>query len=165
MSEAAAKLGRKIKSGKLFEIVVVVILILVVAVIVFTTFMDRETSGEISGDSADYVQELETRLSKVLSKMEGAGEVSVFVTVASEGEKVLAMETVEKEDGTVTTTPILSGGEPIVLEELMPEITGMLIVAEGANDLNVRFNLLEAAASVLNINQSIIKVYTMGGNS
>lgn len=165
MSEAAAKLGRKIKSGKLFEIVVVVILILVVAVIVFTTLTDRETSGEISGDSADYVQELETRLSKVLSKMEGAGEVSVFVTVASEGEKVLAMETVEREDGTVTTTPILSGGEPIVLEELMPEITGVLIVAEGANDLNVRFNLLEAAASVLNINQSIIKVYTMGGNS
>ena len=162
MSEAAAKLGRKIKSGKLFEIVVVVILILVVAVIVFTTLTDRETSGS---DSADYVQELETRLSKVLSKMEGAGEVSVFVTVASEGEKVLAVETVEEEDGTVTTTPILSGGEPIVLEELMPEITGVLIVAEGANDLNVRFNLLEAAASVLNINQSIIKVYTMGGNS
>ena len=165
MSEAAAKLGRKIKSGKLFEIVVVVILILVVAVIVFTTLTDRETSGEMSSDSADYVQELETRLSKVLSKMEGAGEVSVFVTVASEGEKVLAVETEQGEDGTVTTTPILSGGEPIVLEELMPEITGVLIVAEGANDLSVRFNLLEAAASVLNINQSIIKVYTMGGNS
>lgn len=165
MSEAAAKLGRKIKSGKLFEVVVVVILILVVAVIVFTTLTDRETSDETGGDSADYVQELEGRLSKVLSKMEGAGEVSVFVTVASEGEKVLAVETVQSEDGTVTTTPILSGGEPVVLEELMPEITGVLIVAEGANDLNVRFNLLEAAASVLNINQSIIKVYTMGGNS
>ena len=163
MSEAAAKLGRKIKSGKLFEIIVVVILILVVAVIVFTTLTDRETSAETGGDSADYVQELEGRLSKVLSKMEGAGEVSVFVT--SEGEKVLAVETVQSEDGTVTTTPILSGGEPVVLEELMPEITGVLIVAEGANDLNVRFNLLEAAASVLNINQSIIKVYTMGGNS
>lgn len=165
MSESAAKLGRKIKSGKLFEIIVVVILILVVAVIVFTTLTDRETSAETGGDSADYVQELEGRLSKVLSKMEGAGEVSVFVTVASEGEKVLAVETVQSEDGTVTTTPILSGGEPVVLEELMPEITGVLIVAEGANDLNVRFNLLEAAASVLNINQSIIKVYTMGGNS
>lgn len=166
MSETAAKLGQKIKSGKLFEIVVVVILILVVAVIVFTTLTDKDASAaEMNGDSADYVQELETRLSKVLSKMEGAGEVSVFVTVASDGEKVLAVETVQSEDGTVTTTPILSGGEPVILEELMPEITGVLIVAEGANDLNVRFNLLEATASVLNINQSIIKVYTMGGNS
>lgn len=165
MSEAAAKLGQKIKSGKLFEVVVVVILILVVAVIVFTTLTDKDTAADTVGDPADYAQGLETRLSKVLSKMEGSGEVSVFITVASEGEKVLAVETVQSEDGTVTTTPILSGGEPVVLEELMPEITGVLIVAEGANDLNVRFNLLEAAASVLNINQSIIKVYTMGGNS
>lgn len=38
----------------------------------------------------------------------------------------------------------------------------MLIVADGADDLNVRFNLLEAAASVLDIDQSIIKVYTRG---
>ena len=56
--------------------------------------------------------------------------------------------------------PVLSGGEVIVLEELNPEITGVLIVAEGADNLSVRFALLEAAASVLNINQSLIKVYT-----
>ncbi len=163
MSEAA-KLGQKIKSGKFFEIVVVIILILVVAAIVFTTFTEKDASKDAEG-SAAYERELEARLGEVLSKMAGAGEVSVFVTVASEGEKVLAVETEQAEDGTVTTTPILSGGEPIVLEERKPEITGVLIVAEGADDLNVRFNLLEAAASVLNINQSIIKVYTMGGNS
>ena len=89
--------------------------------------------------------------------------MEVFLTVASEGEKVIAVETSESADGTITTTPVFSGGEPVILEELMPEITGVLIVAEGADDLGVRFDLIEASASVLNINQSIIKVYTMGG--
>ena len=105
---------------------------------------------------------MQTKLAKVLSRIEGAGEVEVFLTVASEGEKVVATESVESSDGTVTTSPVFSGGEPVILEVLTPEITGVLIVAEGADDLGVRFNLIEATASVLNINQSIIKVYTMG---
>ena len=77
---------------------------------------------------------------------------------------VVATETTEHADGSVTTSPVLSGGEPIVLEECLPAVTGVLIVAEGADDLSVRFNLLEAAASVLDINQSLIKVYTKGGS-
>ena len=77
---------------------------------------------------------------------------------------MVATETTEHADGSVTTSPVLSGGEPIVLEECLPAVTGVLIVAEGADDLSVRFNLLEAAASVLDINQSLIKVYTKGGS-
>ncbi len=160
MSEAAGW-KQKLRSGKVLEIIVVVILIAVVAFIVYGAFTDK-TAEESAAE--DYAQELETRLSAVLSKIDGAGEVSVVVTVASDGEKILAMETSEAADGTVTSEPVFAGGEPIVLEELKPEIAGVLIVAEGADDLNVRFNLLEAVASVLNINQSIIKVYTMGGN-
>ena len=95
--------------------------------------------------------------------MEGAGNVEVVINARSEGELVLAMETTVNEDGSVTTKPVLVNGEVVVLEEKFPEITGVLIVSEGANDLGVRFSLLEAAASVLNINQSIIKVYTKGG--
>ena len=73
---------------------------------------------------------------------------------------MIATEKIINEDGSVTETPLLSGGEVVVLEEKNPEITGVLIVAEGADDLNVRFNLLEATASVLDIDQSIVKVYT-----
>lgn len=156
---AAGKIRSKFNSGKLFEVIAVVALILAVVVIVFTTFTDKETVNAESGSEA-YAAELESRLSAVLSQMRGAGEVAVFVTVASEGEKVIATETTVAEDGSVTETPVLSGGEVVVLEEKYPEITGVLIVAEGADDLNVRFNLLEAAASVLDIDQSIVKVYT-----
>lgn len=160
MRELLAKLKAKAAGGKLLEIILVVILIAVAAIIVISSL------GGGGGDttSDDYARQLEARLSQVLSQMEGAGKVEAFITVRSDGALVVATETVENPDGSVTTSPVLSGGEPIILEECNPEITGVLIVAEGADDLSVRFNLLEATASVLNINQSLIKVYTKGGS-
>ena len=158
MSGATAKIRERVKTGKLLEVVIVIILLVIVAAIVLMGFDKKTEQAE-----GDYARELEQRLSAVLSRIEG--EVAIFITVGSDGEKVLASESIVAQDGTVTTIPVFSGGEPVVLEEKSPEITGVLIVSEGAYDLSVRFNLLEATASVLNINQSIIKVYTMGGNS
>ncbi len=157
MNDVLEKVKTKTKSGKVFEILIVVILALVVAVIVITSFRDNEEPDNVS---EEYVRQMERRLASVLSSMEGVGSVEIFMTVSSEGKTVIATESVVGEDGSVTTKPVFSGGDPIVLEECKPEITGVLIVADGADDLTVRFNLLEATASVLNINQSIIKVYT-----
>lgn len=150
-------LRAKLRSGKILEILVVIVLVVIVLVIVLSTFGEKDTQEKTAEET--YALQLSAQLEEVLSQIEGAGNVKVMITVASEGETVLATETIENADGSVTTQPILVGGEVVVLEEKNPEITGVLIVADGANDLNVRFNLLEAAASVLNINQSIIKVY------
>ena len=133
-----------------------VLLLIVVAVLLLSSLSPKDA------DSADFAQTMQTKLAKVLSRIEGAGEVEVFLTVASEGEKVVATESVGKLGRNGDDVARVSGGEPVILEVLTPEITGVLIVAEGADDLGVRFNLIEATASVLNINQSIIKVYTMG---
>ena len=157
MNDVLEKVKTKTKSGKVFEILIVVILALVVAVIVITSFRDNEEPDNVS---EEYVRQMERRLASVLSSMEGVGSVEIFMTVSSEGKTVIATESVVGEDGSVTTKPVFSGGDPIVLEECKPEITGVLIVADGADDLTVRFNLLEATASVLYINHSIIKVYS-----
>lgn len=152
---------KKFRFGKLPEILAIALFVLAVAAVLLVSFR----SGDESADtySADYISVLEEKLSKTLSQMDGAGNVEVVINARSEGELVLAMETTVNEDGSITTKPVLVNGEVVVLEEKYPEITGVLIVSEGANDLSVRFSLLEAAASVLNINQSIIKVYTKGG--
>lgn len=153
----AGKIRAKLNSGKLLEIIAVIALIAAVVLIVLMNFSGENKTVNASGE--DYAASLETRLASVLSQMRGAGNVYVFITIDSEGEKVIATESTVNADGSVTETPVLSGGEVIVLEEKNPEITGVLIVAEGADDLNVRFNLLEATASVLDIDQSIVKVY------
>ena len=162
MSESVvSKVGARLKGGKVLEVAVVLLLAVVVAAVLFCAVRG---GGEETPSSQEYADVLGGRLASILSQIEGAGEVDVLVTVESDGEKVIATETTVEEDGTVVTVPVFSGGEVVVLEEKNPAITGVLIVAEGANNLDVRFSLLEAAASVLNINQSIIKVYTKGGS-
>ena len=156
------KIKAKLKSGKALEIFAIVIFAAVVVAVLLFSFRNNEPAANAAEEN--YISVLETKLSKALSEISGVGTVQVVITAESEGEQVLAMETVVNEDGSVTTRPVLVNGEVVVIEEKNPEITGVLIVAEGADNLGVRFNLLEAAASVLNINQSIIQVYTKGGN-
>lgn len=151
---------KKLKSGRLLEIMVVVIIVVIVAIVLYNFLTKRDDGGE--NVSADYETALEAQLGAVLSDIEGAGEVSVMISFSDEGETVIATETKVLEDGTVVTAPILVDGEVVVLEVKKPEISGVLIVAEGADDLSVRFDLLSAAASVLDINQSLIKVYARG---
>ena len=157
MSDVLEKVKGKAKSGKWLEIFAVLLLVAVVVAILLSAWGGN---GEENDGGSDYAERIEKRLAQVLSQMDGAGAVDVLITVRSEGTLVLATEDTVGEDGSVTTSPVFSGGKPVVLEECNPEITGVLIVAQGADDLNVRFSLLEAAASVLNIDQSLIKVYT-----
>lgn len=159
MGDVQEKIKGKVRGGKWLEILAVALLAVTVVAILLSAWGGE---SEEAADGSGYAERVEQRLAQVLSKIDGAGSVDVFVSVRSDGTVVIATESVVGEDGSVTTSPVLSGGEPIVLEECNPEITGVLIVADGADDLNVRFNLLEAAASVLDIDQSIIKVYTRG---
>ena len=162
MNDSAASGKKKLRFGKLPEIMAIAIFALVVAAVLLITLRSGDTAAA-GGTEVSYVEVLEEKLSSALSQIEGAGNVEVVINARSEGELILAMETTVNEDGSVTTEPALVNGEVVVLEEKYPEITGVLIVSEGANDLSVRFSLLEAAASVLDINQSIIKVYTKVG--
>lgn len=162
MSEAtSAKALKKLKSGRILEIMIVLIIVVIVAIVLYN-FLSGRKKTETEETAADYGSELEGELAKVLSAIDGAGDVSVMISFSDDGERVIAMETTTSADGTVVTAPVLIDGEVVVLEERKPEISGVLIVAAGANDLRVRFDILSAAASVLNINQSLIKVYTKG---
>ena len=53
-------------------------------------------------------------------------------------------------DGSVTS--------PIVTIELLPKITGVLIVASGASDIKLKTTLINATASVLSVNISNVEV-------
>ena len=160
MSEPANGQKKKLRFSKLPEILAIAVFVLAVAAVLLFSLKGSSAPEEAA---ADYIGILEGKLASALSRIEGAGDVDVVINARSEGELVLAMETTVNEDGSVTTKPVLDNGEVVVLEEKFPEITGVLIVSAGANDLGVRFSLLEAAASVLDINQSLIKVYTKEG--
>ena len=134
--------------------------ILLFSFILFDSFGLRSSSNE---DSDDYVSTLEDRLGNTLSQIKGAGKVSVVITVAGSNKTVIATDVVTVKDGEqlkVTETPVLVGGKVVVLNELYPEIIGVLIVSEGADNLSVKMNLLSAATTLLTVDESKIHILT-----
>lgn len=177
---------KKLKSIKNIEIVVAVLIISLMFLIYFSTLgKGSEGSSKSSASVTDiqytsasqYVKELEARLENTLSKIQGAGQVSVVITISSSSELIIAktIETNKKTDSTtqngVTTKtenveiiekPIIidgkNGDEPIVLLEVMPKIAGIVVVAEGATDVNVKLNILKAIQALLTIPSGNIEI-------
>ena len=150
----------KFKNLKL-EYVVVIILLIGIVVASVTVFGGRKSSESGESDTFKYVSEMETKLEKVLSKVEGAGKVSVVITVSTGIMTDIAKEeksVTENGKTTVSTSPVLVSGKPIVLREIFPEITGVLIVAKGAGDIRVKMSLLDAATTTLGITCDKIQI-------
>ena len=115
-----------------------------------------DNKGEIS---IDYEKDLE----EILSHISGVGNVEVMVTYSSSFEKSVAYEKNlnknEKKDGDNTvinetssqTNVVLSSGEPFITKEIYPEIKGVVVVADGADDVLVKENIKNAVTTALNI--------------
>ncbi len=154
----------KLKNDKKAQYFVVGVLIVVAVAVVLLSYLGKPSSSVNVENGSDYAAVLEKKLSETLSEVEGAGRVSVVITVESEMETVLAMETIVKEtaEGIETIeTPIVVNGKTIVLKELYPKVTGVLIVAEGAKSIAVLNKIQQATVSLLNINVNCIEILSM----
>lgn len=80
---------------------------------------------------------LEERLAAVLRQVDGAGEVSVVVTLASRGRTEYAASA--------------SGGQLPVVESGLPTVQGVLVVADGADDVAVCRALSDAVVGLLDV--------------
>lgn len=151
----------KLLKNKYSKFIVPIILVIVVIVILFNTSGLFTTNVGIEDD---YASILENKLCQTLSQVDGAGKVSVVITVESEMETVLAMKktVTETVNGTeIEETPILVNGKTVVLKELYPKIIGVLIVAEGAKNIAVLSKIQQATVSLLDINVNQIEILTM----
>lgn len=131
-------------------------------------------------EESDYVRNLENQLSTVLSQIDGAGKVSVMITLKTGTEIIPAKdETISdkttNEKDTEGGTRIINeqntsdkvvfmneqGGasEPLVLKEINPQIKGVIIVAEGAKDPKVKLKLTEAVQTVLDVPAYRVSVF------
>ncbi len=159
-----AFLKKLLSSKKNKTIIIVLLIVILVLSLVFSNIKKNVNSKENIVVAPDYQSEMEQRLSKTLSKVEGAGKVSVIINLKSGMQTVIAMETTvtETKDGRITVeTPVIVNGKTIVLKELYPEINGVIIVAEGAKNISVYNKLLQATMSLFNIKADKIEILTM----
>lgn len=159
--EKKFSLWERMKNKKFLEYGLIFILVLAVFVFVLATFSDSSDKTVSAEDSVgQYVERLEAKLSSVLSAVEGAGKVDVIISVEEGMETVYAYETVTKGE-TTTQTPVLVGGKPVIVKEIYPPVTGVLIVAQGAGSISVMRKLQQATISLLNVDIQQIEILTM----
>ena len=105
----------------------------------------KETTEEIS---------LERRLEEILSGVKGAGKVDVLVVYKDDGKESIAMNTEysEDSDGRVKsqkTAVMSSGKEAVVVSKSIPQVQGVIVIAQGAEDENIRKSLKAAVEAAL----------------
>ncbi len=149
----------KLKKIKFEYLLVIGLVIAVVAVALYT--FNGKSDEKNTESSCEYLSVLERKLSETLSKIEGAGDVSVVITAKSGVTTEIAEDkktTTEGDKVTSTSSPVLVGGKPIILREIYPEIIGVVIVAKGGGNLTVKSALLDAATTALGVSCDKIQI-------
>ena len=96
----------------------------------------------------------------VVENIEGCGKVAVAISHDAYEEKVYAYEKDKNPDGTEISTVVLVKGEPLVIKTLPPNILGVVIVAEGADNPIIKMKIKEVVVTLLDVDVSKVQVFT-----
>ncbi|MGN1221633.1 MAG: hypothetical protein ACI4TT_00180 [Christensenellales bacterium] len=142
------KIVKKIKQNKHIGLIVVVIFVLILLLILFSDFNFNTSKMEMLETSTystyyQYAETLENKLKNVLGKIKGVGNIEVMVSLDNNSLNASNSNTSSDEQSL----------------EILPNISGVVIVSSGASDINVKLNLLTATQTLLDIAQNKIQIY------
>ena len=132
---------KKIKKPEII-LAVIVIAVVIVAYILYS-------SGSFTGTSAQKTSstDTESRLEEILSKINGVGKVKVMIYYENSLNN--------SEDSSISfNSSYFSSSNNY-------EIKGVLVVAEGADNMEVKVQILRAVETLLSINADCIEIFTM----
>ncbi len=183
LKEIILSKARIISDKKRVNLLIIIITITAIIFLIFNgsskeNIEDRaNTENSIAEENInqdEYIKGLELRLTETLKKIKGAGEVAVFICIESGDEKVLATDQKEsvretnsfeaEEEKYIETEKkvILSGRNsddaPYVIKEKKPVPTGVLVVADGAENEKVRNEIYEAVKALFGLPAHRIKI-------
>lgn len=155
-------LEKWMKKENLGVLLLVGLLLLVIALPTKSNEENTETEAEDQErdqnlQDQDWQTKMEERLVEVLEQVQGVGKAEVFLTCEGTQEKVVEKdetETVYERDSRGNQTPYVS-------LEIYPEVTGVLVVAQGGDDPVVIQNIQEAVQVLFQVEAHKIKVMKM----
>ncbi|MDR1912998.1 MAG: hypothetical protein LBQ68_00745 [Clostridiales bacterium] len=131
----------------------------------------------ITATESDYEAHLEKRMEMALSQIDGAGKVKVLLKLIYGREIIVAEDTTTNEsisddsdsrsvNTSIEQRKILITDEqgvsaPLVLREVQPKIEGVVIIAEGGDNVFVKDALTKAAETVLGLEVNKVQVFKM----
>ena len=172
-------------SKKQIENVVIFIILLIIVIIVINSLFSEEKNVTQKIESQEIINntvnsdELEIKLQKILSSINGVGNVEVMISYSNTVTQIPMFNTkentttIEEQDvnGGKRKTEEISNEQSIIFEEknstkipalkqtMMPEVIGVIVVAEGANNQVVKENIKNAVQAVVNIASHHIQVF------
>lgn len=129
-----------------------------------------------------YVENLEDRLEKILKKIDGITDVDVMISVKGTREQVILKDSnyskdtssevdssgsnrmssnLDQEDKTIYSKDTEGEESPYIIQELEPEISGILILTEGIEDVSKTTEIIEAVEALFSVPVHKIKVIKM----
>ncbi len=129
MNNFFEKVFKKLKSIKHIEILVAVLF----GIILLTLYLTTINNGNAYNDDAGsgYTYEIESRLEKVISQIEGVGDVEVMIMLEEGAE---------------------------ISSDVVPKVNSVIVVAGGADDYKVKLEILKACETLLNLPTTNIEI-------
>ncbi|WP_294547446.1 stage III sporulation protein AG [uncultured Pseudoflavonifractor sp.] len=122
---------------------------------------DAETRTE-RGETVFQVEEMERRLEQALSRVDGAGEVTVVLTVKSGARQILAQDSSRSAEESATSTVVVSTGSgtenAVVVQQIYPQYQGALVVCPGGGDPAVCLKLMDAVSALTGLGADKISI-------
>jgi stage III sporulation protein AG len=176
IAETLGKMWGLLKKNKYIMVVLLVGLVLILLP-TGSSAAKKEADRVTEAQTAFSLSEQESRIAAALSKIEGAGEVMVLLTLKSSEEQVLAKDESEsRSSGTNGDSPessmehsstvvIVSSGSsnetPVTLKYIYPEYQGALVVCSGADSAAVRLQIARAVSGLTGLGTDKIIVTKM----
>ncbi|MBE5757377.1 MAG: hypothetical protein E7345_00390 [Clostridiales bacterium] len=151
--------------------------LIIVVIISFVLYLNLSSEKNIQSDEVSstyistlkYSEEIENKLENILGKIDGAGDVDVMVSLDGSPEMVYATDSDSKTSstasGTTTTTSsniiVVNGkgnSEAILLKENLPKVKGVIVVSSGADNIQIKLDILNAVSTLLDISVDKINV-------
>lgn len=142
------------------------------------TTLESQAEYRPQNQAQEWIEYHERKLQQALSAVSGVGNTKVLITVKSDGQSLIekdveeeellsaaqdsANETQKKRSESTVYEKNNSGTEqPFVTETLLPEISGVLIIAQGGGDAKIQNEITEAAMALFGVDAHKIKVMKM----
>ncbi len=163
------KLFGQIKNTK----VLCVIFILGIALLMLPGGSKKNSENsnvKTTDDFTSYQKELEEDLCKIISKIKGVGKVDVMIILEDTGNTYFAKDESQNtvnNDGETSknrnSTHVLkkessNSEEALITKKTYPEISGVLICAKGADDPQIKNNIIKASRALLGVKSNRIEV-------
>lgn len=141
----------------------------------------NQTKMQTGTEEAEYTEQMEDRLEKLLSTVKDVGQVEVMVTVGSTTRKTVLQDgnreseqmteadsaggrrasVSERSEGTTVFYDIEGDSVPYILSETYPEITGVVVIAKGSGTGTVDLDIMNAVQVLFDLPAHKIRIMKM----